>query len=101
MQDSSYTDPAAIRATYQARGRNAKLNIAKVESLGVNASQVSPTQGGTTNSGGTGAGLGGGGEVLDPTLYSDPGVNYDGSTYSGTTYKDFRDGFENDPNNPV
>jgi hypothetical protein len=92
MQDSSYTDPSIIRATYAARGRNAKLNVSKAESLGIHASSVSPTQG-SNPSGGSGiatAGLGGasGGAVVDPTLYADPGTTFDGSTYQDTTYQE-------------
>lgn len=95
MRDDNFTDPALIRASYQARGRNAKANMSKAESLGVNASSVSPTSG-VRNSGGVGGGgvvsSGGSGTissggVTDPTYYGDPGVTYDGGTFEGSLYK--------------
>jgi hypothetical protein len=88
MTDDAYTDPAMIRATYAARGRNAKLNIQKAESLGIHASSVSPTQGSNPagGSGGTGVAASGS-QVLDPTLYVDPGTTFEGGTYEGSLYQ--------------
>lgn len=91
MRDDAYTDPAQIRATYASRGRNAKLNVAKAESLGVNASQIAPTLGlrGSAGAGGViaGSSSGGGGEIIDATYTQDPGIDYGGGTYEGSLYK--------------
>lgn len=74
MTDDAYTDPTAIRALYSSRGKNAKLNVAKAESLGVAASNVSPTRQESPTSGGTG-GTGimvSSDNIPDPTLYNEP-----------------------------
>jgi hypothetical protein len=80
MIDSTHTDPAIIRATYTTRGRNRKLTIQKVESLGVassQAAQVSPTAAGAA------LGVVVTTEVIDRTLTNEPGFTYEESQYGG------------------
>lgn len=85
MRDDAYTNPATIRATYAARGKNRNLNIAKVESLGVRASQVTPTQ--AVNVSGGQGGSASGGSIIDPTLQYQGQQTYEGTTYDDTTYQ--------------
>jgi hypothetical protein len=95
IRDDAFTNPESIRATYASRGRNAKLNIAKAESLGINASQLAAARAKDAGSlGGSAAagGSGGGGGVIDPTLqyqgqetYQD--TSFETVTYEGSMYK--------------
>lgn len=91
MQDSPYTNPSTIRATYAARGANRKLNIAKAESLGMNASEISPSvaRSGSSTGGSVAAssGSGGSGGTIDPTLTYQSQPTYDSTTYQDTTYE--------------
>ena len=86
MRDDAYTNPATIRATYAARGKNRNLNVAKAESLGIKATQISPPQ--AVNGGGSGgSGSVAGAGLIDPTLQTQGGDTYGGTTYDGTTYE--------------
>jgi hypothetical protein len=89
IRDDAYTNPETIRATYAARGRSRGLNIAKAESLGVNASQISATPGRGSQTGAASLASGGGGAgssvVAAPvTIYTMPT-----DTYVETNYETF------------
>ena len=95
MQDNPFTDPATIRAAYGARGRNRRINTARVEALGVGSSQISPTTvsgggGSSVGAGSVAAGGSGSSVALEPYLATDPGVDYTGGTYEENLYtKDY------------
>jgi hypothetical protein len=90
MQDNFDTDPTSIRAKF-GRGRRAKLNLQRAQSLGVAASTIGEVQGTGVTSAGTSSGSGAGiysyqsGAEINPAYSSE---SYQ-ETYYDTNTREF------------